>query len=50
VPFAQIFHLKSEIEGQSLGIITHAATPEIKEIISGSIAAQAGINAKEKTT
>ena len=50
VPFAQIFHLKSELEGQSLGIITHAATPEIKEIIAGSLAAQAGINAKAKTT
>ncbi len=34
------------MEGESLGILTHAATPEIKEIIAGSPAAQAGINPK----
>jgi hypothetical protein len=46
VPFAQIFQVKCEVEGESLGILTHAATPEIKEIIAGSPAAQAGINPK----
>jgi hypothetical protein len=48
VPFAQIFQVKCEVEGESLGILTHAATPEIKEIIAGSPAAQAGINPKEQ--
>jgi len=46
VPFGQVFHLKPDIEGQSLGIIPYNSTPEIKEIIPGSIAAQAGVNGK----
>jgi hypothetical protein len=46
VPFAQIFQVKCEVEGESLGILTHSSTPEIKEIIAGSPAAQAGINPK----
>jgi len=45
-PFGQVFHLKPDIEGQSLGIIPYNSTPEIKEIIPGSIAAQAGVNGK----
>ena len=45
-PFAQVFHLKPEIEGQSLGIIPNNSTPEIKEIIPGSVASQAGLSAK----
>ena len=45
-PFAQVFYLKPEIEGQSLGIILNNSTAEIKEIIPGSLASQSGIQAK----
>ena len=45
-PFAQVFFLKPEIEGQSLGIILNNSTAEIKEIIPGSLASQSGIQAK----
>jgi len=46
VPFAQVFHLKRDIEGQSLGILTNSTSAEVKEIIPGSVAAQAGVNSK----
>ena len=39
-PFGQVFHLKPEVEGQSLGVVPHANTPELKEVIPGSQAAQ----------
>lgn len=45
-PFAQVFYLKPDIEGQSLGIILNNATSEIKEVIPGSVASQSGVNAK----
>ena len=45
-PFAQVFYLKPDIEGQSLGIILNNSTAEVKEIIPGSLASQAGILAK----
>ena len=32
--------LKPEVEGQSLGVVPHANTPELKEVIPGSQAAQ----------
>ena len=46
LPFAQVFHLRREIDGQPLGIVTHANTPEIREIIPGSPAAQHGMTNK----
>ena len=39
-PFGQVFHLKPDVEGQSLGVVPHANTPELKEVIPGSQAAQ----------
>ena len=39
-PFGQVFHLKPEVDGQSLGVVPHANTPELKEVIPGSQAAQ----------
>ena len=49
-PFAQVFHLKRDIEGQSLGIVvTTGATAEVKEIIPGSVAAAAGVNSKVRS-
>ena len=45
-PFGQVFYLKPDIEGQSLGIILNNSTSEIKEIIPGSVASQAGVSAK----
>ena len=41
-PFSQIYLLKPEIEGQSLGILNYNNTPEIREIVPGSVAAAAG--------
>lgn len=36
LPFAQVFHLKREVEGQPLGIITSGSTAEIREIMPAS--------------
>ena len=41
-PFSQIYLLKPEIEGQSLGILNYNNTPEIREIVPGIVAAAAG--------
>ena len=48
-PFSQIYLLKTEIEGQSLGIVLNNNTPEIKEIVPGSVAAAAGVSAKVRS-
>jgi len=48
-PFSQIYLLKLEIEGQSIGIISNNNSNEIKEILSGSVAAAAGISAKVRS-
>ena len=45
-PFSQIYLLKLEIEGQSLGLVTGKETNEVKEIVAGSVAADAGIPTK----
>ena len=39
-PFGQVFHLKPDVEGLFLGVEVKANTPELKEVISGSQAAQ----------
>ena len=48
-PFGQVFYLKPDIEGQSLGIILNNSTAEIKEIIPGSVASQTGVSAKVRS-
>lgn len=48
-PLMQVFHLKPEVEGQSLGLVPHPNTPEVKEVIPGSQAAQAGMVSKVRS-
>ena len=48
-PFGQVFYLKPDIEGQSLGILLNNSSSEIKEIIPGSVASQAGVSAKVRS-
>ena len=44
-----MFHLSPEVEGQSLGLLPHPLSPEVKEIIPGSQAAQAGMTNKVRS-
>jgi hypothetical protein len=46
LPFAQVFHLKRDVEGQPLGIVTSGNTTEVREIIPSSPAAQHGMTPK----
>ena len=46
LPFAQVFYLKREIEGQPLGILLNNSTAEIKEIVPGSPASLIGMTSK----
>lgn len=46
LPFAQVFHLKRDVEGQPLGIVTHGNTAEVREIVPTSPAAQHGMTPK----
>jgi len=48
-PFSQIYLLKTEIEGQSLGIVLNNNSTEVKDIVPGSIAAAAGVSAKVRS-
>jgi len=41
-----VFHLKREVEGQPLGIVTNGNTGEIQKILPGSPAAQHGMTPK----
>ncbi len=44
--FLQVFHLKREVEGQPLGIVTNGNTGEIQKILPASPAAQHGMTSK----
>ena len=46
LPFAQVFHLKRDVEGQPLGIVTHGNTAEVREIVPTSPAATHGMTPK----
>ena len=46
LPFAQVFHLKREVDAQPLGIVLNNATAEIKEIVPGSPAGLVGMTPK----
>ncbi len=48
VPFAQIFYLRREVEGQPLGIVLAAGTAEVREILPGSPAALHGMSARAR--
>ena len=48
-PFGQVFYLKPDIEGQSLGLILANATAEVKEVLPGSVAAAAGVPARVRS-
>jgi hypothetical protein len=47
-PFGQVFHLAPEVEGQSLGLVAGPGA-ELKEVIPGSQAAQAGMSSKVRS-
>ncbi|TRY76968.1 hypothetical protein TCAL_02681 [Tigriopus californicus] len=49
LPFAQVFHLRREIDTQPLGIITHGNTNEIKEILPGGPASNHGMTSKVRS-
>ena len=48
-PFGQVFYLKPDIEGQSLGLILANGTAEVKEVLPGSVAAAAGVPARVRS-
>ena len=43
IPFGRVFLLRRDIEGQSLGILTEGSSAEIREVVSGGIAAKLGV-------
>ena len=45
-PFAQVFHLRREVDAQPLGIVTVGNTSEIREILPGSPASTHGMTSK----
>ncbi|KAK3862994.1 hypothetical protein Pcinc_031178 [Petrolisthes cinctipes] len=49
VPHGKVFALKRETEGQPLGLIREGNTAEIKEIVSGGLAALHGVPPKAQT-
>ena len=49
LPFAQVFHLRREVDGQPVGIVVNGSGPEINEIIPGSPASVRGMTAKVRS-
>ncbi len=49
LPFAQVYHLKREVDGQPLGLVLNGNSPEVREIVTGSPAAAHGMNARVRS-
>lgn len=49
VPCGQVYALRREGEGQSLGIVLEGNTAEVKEVSSGSVAAMSGLSSRTPT-
>jgi hypothetical protein len=49
LPFAQVFHLKREIDGQPLGLVLNGNTAEVREIVPSSPSAIHGMSARVRS-
>lgn len=49
VPCGQVYALRRETDGQSLGIVLEGNTAEVKEVSSGSVAAMSGLSSRTPT-
>jgi hypothetical protein len=49
LPLAQVFHLRREVDGQPLGIVTNGGTAEIRDVVASSVAAQRGLTPKVRS-
>lgn len=49
LPFAQVFYLKREVDGQPLGLVLNGNTSEVREIVPGSPAAIHGMSARVRS-
>ena len=49
LPFAQVFHLRREVDGQPLGIVLNGASSEIRDIVPASPASQWGMTSKVRS-
>ncbi len=49
LPFAQVYHLKRDVDGQPLGLVLCGNTCEVREIVPGSPAAIHGMSARVRS-
>ena len=49
LPFAQVYYLKREVDGQPLGLVLSGNTAEVREIVPGSPAAVRGMSARVRS-